>query len=208
MNNKKMGDWQKSAKSISKEVGDLLYGRDVFRKLSDIVQKNPKINFKATFFQYYKLQYVHFAVSKVCHQVDTNKKSESLINLLYDILDGHKITRKWWVSQGSGSLSNEAFEEHFGKGKFVSRSTICCDICSISRETRKIKKFRNKRIAHMDKNKKFVSEVTFDELDKAIDVIEEIALKYLLLLVQSGRETLLSTPDDWQNVFTIPWIER
>ena len=62
-------------------------------------------------------------------------------------------------------------------------------------------------LAHDDKNPPTLN-VTFDDLDRAIDVIEDLSRRYILLLTGASFPSL--TPIDTTNavnVFRFPWID-
>ncbi len=59
-----------------------------------------------------------------------------------------------------------------------------------------------------DRRKEPEFKVTFDDLDHAIDIIQELIRKYVLLF--TGASTLLMTPVETKNarsVFTFAWID-
>lgn len=209
----KIGQWQKDIEEITHGVEDLLYSKYKIEELKKIIKANPFVMQKVgTFWEHYKLNYVFFAVSKIWHQIDEDKRSYSLINLLKDLLCHHTlITKKWWVSKNPLALSSTEFEEKFGSGKNLDPSIVCADIIKLKEATREVEKFRHKRIAHIDKSKgkKFSSKIRNAELEKAISAIERIVIKYQLLLNQSGWDSLTPvSSDDWQESFTKAWIQN
>ncbi len=161
-------------------------------------------------------------VSGICRLIDKNKDSVSMINLLDKILhDPKHFTKNEFVKQyikGKSGFEKDtmeavamaSFEKNFSKtGKYIDVSVVCADIGRVVSSTAEIKRFRNKRVAHKDKNDKLVFNLDFRDLDEAIDVIEKIVLKYNLLINQSGLDNLLPTVQyDWKKIFRIPWINN
>ena len=74
----------------------------------------------------------------------------------------------------------------------------------LEKRCRKVMKYRHKVVAHrstMDLT------LTIEEIDEALDAVEEMLKKYYLLFTGAGL--LGAEPAiqfDWQTVFTIPWI--
>ena len=144
---------------------------------------------------------------KIWHQIDEDKKSLSLINLLKNLLNNHElITKNWWIGK-SKWLSTETFEEEFGKIS-LDPVIVCEDIQILKTATLSIKQIRHKRIAHTDKDRKLASKINYAKITEATNQIEKLVIKYLLLLTQSGRDRLTPSSDDWQIAFTKEWIVK
>lgn len=206
--NQKIKTWQKEIEEITSDVEDLLYSKYQAEELEKIIRTNPFVQQNiGTFWEHYKLNYTYFIVSKIWHQVDENPRSLSLINLLKDLSDNHTlVTKSWWVSQGK-MLSSVTFEEKFENGDYLDVSWISNDIKNLQDATKPIKEIRHKRIAHKDSNEKFSYSIGGESVNKAMSTIEELVIKYQLLLTQSGYASLIPEPDDWQVAFTKEWIK-
>ncbi len=168
-------------------VGGVLENRFLFNRLAEIIKDNPKIDKPNSFLNYIKINYVTAVIVAICRQVDTNPDSVSLSNLLFEIYDNaEKITKKWFVSKykKNKERGKKEFEEYFGNLEHIDPAIIYADIGELIFYTKKIKKFRNKRVAHLNKNKVIVFDIDFDTLNNAIDLIKEILMKYYILLGQ------------------------
>ena len=198
-------------------VGGVLENKFLYDRFVTIVNDNSKINKSNSFLNYIKINYITSIIIAVCRQVDKNSDSVSLINFLEEIYsNADKITKKWFVSQYKTlgeEYSKKDFEENFGSLTHVDPGIIYADIGKLLFYTKEIKKFRNKKVAHLDKNKKIKFDIDFNILYKAIDLIEEIIKKYQLLLTQSWTakllpEKILSFRNDGSNeedIFCVPW---
>ncbi|XOB46628.1 MAG: hypothetical protein ACKKMV_00375 [Candidatus Nealsonbacteria bacterium] len=225
MKNKKkiIRRWKKLLEEIIKDITDLVEIRYVFNEIVSMRKNNEELKKGNIFWEIFRINYVSSVVLNICRQIDTDSNSLSLINLLNKILRNPKvITKKWFASQYQKNKKGNFkrmmfdkgkadFENNFGKRNFIRKSMLSSDISKIKHCTRIIKKFRNKKIAHKDKNLKLKFNINFNDLDKAINILEQITLKYNLLLDQSAYtdNTLLPTIQyDWKKIFKSPWIKK
>lgn len=198
-------------------VGGALENRFLFNRLAEIIKNNPRVDKPNIFLDYIEINYITALIMAVCRQTDRNYDSVSLINLLYEIYDNaEKITKKWFIShykKAGIALGKRNFEENFGYLEHIDPSVVYADIGNLIFYTKDIKKFRNKRVAHRDKNKNIKFDIDFDTLNNAIDLIEKLIKKYYLLLTQSGIPQLLPANilcfrDDGsyeEDIFCVPW---
>lgn len=220
--------WKKLLDEVINDLTNLMEGRYVFNEIVSICKENENLKEDNIFWQFLRINYVSSAVLNICRQVDTNHDSLSLINLLNEILqNSNTITKRWFASQYQKNIKGDPgkmndfkkimfgvgkadFENNFGKRNFIRKSMMSSDILKLKRHTKSIKKFRHKGIAHLDKNRKLKFNISFNDLNNAIDVLEKTALKYNLLLNQAAYAggTLLPTIQyDWKMIFKEPWIK-
>jgi len=205
---------------IESEVIRMMGNREIFQELIKISKNNPKISRGNSFWDFLKESYVALMVSAVCRQTDTDSRSASLINLLNTLLKpqvSKEITKDWYCQQYHRDddimpglmegIGKGDFEEHFGSGEYIDISIVQADLNELIEKTKKIKTYRNKRIAHRDSNNKLVFDVNFNDLDEAIETVRKIASRYYLLLKQGGNDLIPVDQTDWQEVFTVPWIK-
>lgn len=199
----KIERWQRSMAVITSDVQGLLHSRQHIVTLESICNSNDYVKHNiGTFWTYYKINYLFFAVSKICQQIDEDKRSQSLINLLKDLLNSNQlITKRWWT-QGN-SVFNGIFEKRFGAGDYLDATIVCSDIQELKNATNEVKKLRNKRVAHKKKGDKVKSSISGNTLNGAIDKIEQLVLKYQALLTGGGAESLVAELDNsWSTIFT------
>ncbi len=206
---------------IESEVIRMMGNRAIFQEVIEISKKNPKINNGNSFWDFLKEGYVALMVSAVCRQIDIDTRSASLINLLSRLLQADVtiiLTKDWYAGKYHKDddvmpgfmegIGKGDFESHFGHKDFVDPDIIRADLDKLIGATSGIKRFRNKRIAHRDANNKLVFDVNFNDLDKALETIREITSKYYLLLKQGGNDLIPTDQTNWQEIFTVPWIEK
>lgn len=228
-NKKIIKKWKGLLDEIINDLTNLIENRHVFNEIVSICKENEELKEDNIFWQFLRINYVSSAVLNICRQIDTNPDSLSLINLLNEILQNPKaITKRWFASQYQKNIKGDPqkmndfkkimfgvgkvdFENKFGIRNFIRKSMVNSDVQKLKRHTKSIKKFRHKRIAHLDKNRKLKFHISFNDLDNAIDVLEEATLKYNLLLNQAAYAggTLLPTIQyDWKKIFKSPWIKK
>ncbi|MCB9813202.1 MAG: hypothetical protein H6772_02215 [Pseudomonadales bacterium] len=218
---KTIDDLIKMFDPIESEVIRMMGNQSIFKEIITISQKNPKTSRGNSFWDFFKESYVSLMVSAVCRQIDSDTRSSSLINLLNKLIQADVtmlLTKKWYSSRYHRDndimpgfmegIGEDDFENNFGSKEFVDPDVIRKDITKLIRNTKEIKKYRNKRIAHRDSNDNLVFDVNFNDLDKAIETVRAITSKYYLLLKQGGNDLIPIDQTDWQNMFTIPWIKK
>ena len=69
-----------------------------------------------------------------------------------------------------------------------------------------VKRFANKKLAHLDEKGHEV-ELKFSDIDGAIEILEKIIIKYLAIFRAAGWSFLLPVWQyDWTAIFREPWI--
>lgn len=206
---------------VESEVTRMMGNREIFKEIVNISKSNPKISRSNSFWDFLKESYVALMVSAVCRQIDNDSRSSSLINLLNILIQADvtiMLTKEWYIFNCHRDddvipgfmegIGENVFEEHFGSKDFVDPEIIRKDLDHLTRDTKKIKKFRNKRIAHRDSNNNLIFDVNFNDLDQALETIREITSKYYLLLKQGDNDLVPVDQTDWQEILTIPWLTQ
>ncbi len=198
---------------INNAVVILVNNKGFFEKFKLWIDNSKTINKDANydFLRFIAFNYRNLAAINVCKQIDTIRHSESLVNLLKDIKENNKFfTLRRFIKKYS-ILHQDTVLAEFKKfsisnNKYVSRLKVQQDINELNKlitgvkKTRAkrcggLKKFRNKRGAHWDKGNPGIK-ATLRDLNDAIAFLEQLVLKYDILINTGGRETLLlSDPD-------------
>lgn len=205
MNHQKIVKWERQISKIQYEIRELLQGRKIFLETLRIIESNNEVKKNIfTWLDYYKVNYTYFTLSKIYHQIDEDPSADNLFNLLNDLHENcSMVTASWWVGDGK-SLSINTFKEKFG-GLTLSPSNVYGDLGDLIYTTKDIKIKRDKILAHRDRSKKTSTEISIEEVNKAIDLINDLGEKYTLLIQQ--RILSHSFDSDWRKSFVIPWIE-
>lgn len=205
MNHQKIVKWDRQISKIQYEIRELLQGRKIFLETLRIIESNNEVKKNIfTWLDYYKVNSTYFTLSKIYHQIDEDPNADNLFNLLNDLHENcSMVTARWWVEDGK-SLSINTFKEKFG-GLTLSPSNVYGDLGDLIYTTKDIKIKRDKILAHRDRSKKTSTEISIEEVNKAIDLINDLGEKYTLLIQK--RSLSHSFDSDWQKSFVIPWIE-
>lgn len=89
-------------------------------------------------------------------------------------------------------------------GVAASADIITGDIAKLKQLTVQVEMFADKQLAHLDR-KGADGAVTFNDLDRAVETLDDVACKYICLLTGKGYSTLKATVQfDWMKVFRVP----
>jgi hypothetical protein len=178
--------------SISRLVEDKYF----FQEYQKFIQSNPSVDRQNQFLQFISINYIEAATLGVFREVDRNRKSQSLLNLLREIdKNASQFTFKKFSWKYKGFMSHMA-RQNFQKfavrdGSRIDRRKLKKDIAELKRVTKPIVKYRHKYVAHRN-IRPIASPGTINDLYAAIDLLERLVIKYNLLLTQSGMSTLLA----------------
>ena len=180
---------RKDLSVIEDEIEDLLYYRDIFKYLnhqiidSDIHKDNPYLNFFANGF------FVS-SISSIFRLLDSNINSISLLNLLREIVANRELfTRDWYLKAAEEIvlLEGEILHPNDDFSLFSNLEKVLKeDIETLLTMKFQLAPLRNKRIAHRDRKYLGDFNLEFREIDQYIDTLDELGVKYSLLLTQIG----------------------
>lgn len=164
--------------------------------------------------------YISDITIRIRRLMDKRKDVQSLIKFLEEIKrDTIVRTRKYHVDLYRSppfSLEDEGektFDYLAGKGsQEYSRDKVQKDIERAQDACETILYYTNSFVAHssanvkLDKSRKLA---TFEDIRKAIKTLDQIVIKYFLLIKAANRGKSLQTDlgNDWKNIFNTPWLE-
>jgi len=73
----------------------------------------------------------------------------------------------------------------------------------LNKVTEKVERYVNKRIAHRDAQE--IERRKLGELDKCLELLEEIVDRYTRLLTGAGSSVTPELPPGWESVFEVAW---
>jgi len=181
--------WRRWAGVAFSQLNDLLVRHETFTQLRDIVKRNPKTTAPAYFVNWMVTNYVCAATVGIRRLCDHGARAGSLGLLLRDIVQHPGVLRR--------SRDRRA----------ISAREVRADRRALRAATDRIKLLVNKRVAHADKHGSIRRLPTYDDLDRAFEVLDRLTAKYLNLVAGSGWITCkLERQYDWHDVLTFPWI--
>jgi hypothetical protein len=211
-NDERFKQWVEWIDVIYDDVGNVLLRRHVLREVQAMIAGNPDIAERpSAFFDWMASTYAAAQVMGVRRQVDQARNSVSLIKLLRDIVahpevmtrERHAALYAHMAYMGR-DVGNRSFDEFAGVGApYLDRRRVQPDIDRLRLHTGDLERFASMRVAHRDPGQP--PRPTFTELDRALEVLEDVVRKYALLLLARGGDIVPVIAYDWRAIFRVPW---
>ena len=181
---------------VMNSVSRLVEDKHFFQEYQSFMQSNTAIDKQSQFLPFIGINYIEAATLGVFREVDRNRRSQSLLNLLREIdANAAQFTYHRFAAKYRGfmrPMAQRDFQQFTVKdGSRIDRRKLKKDIAKLKRVTRPIVKYRHKYVAHRNK-RPIASPGTINDLYAAIDLLERLVIKYNLLLTQSGMSSLLA----------------
>ena len=207
--------WRRWLPRIVLDMTDILGKREIFWELQEIAKENPGILTPGEFFDWMCRNYMDAVTVGARRFTDQDKRSHSLWRMLYEILENPGvINRSAHIALYKGkpkpmNSSNLTFNTLVGKNKDVlSQKQIRSDLQTLEVADERIRRYVNKRVAHITNCGAIRRNPTFNEVDKALDTYDKILCKYNTILtaqdIQSAFDAAMSSY--WIDVLLEPWI--
>lgn len=204
--------WRRWSRELVRDVGDLLWSRQLFDDLNEIGRHNPAIGKPPAFLDWIRANYAAAVSVGVRRLIDTDRRSISLGRLLFELIEHPgTITRAYHVSLYPIHL-HEAAERSFdnlagGGRRFVAERDVRSDLRRIENAAQRVYRLVNKRIAHKARPGALRRLPTYDELHRSLDMLDRLTVKYHVLLTAEGYSTCYATPQfTWTDVLAHPWL--
>ena len=211
----KYNKWVRWIETICAEIEHLCYLKHIFSEVQAIIHANPNLPRGNSFYEFLNHGYTASGVMGVRRQVKQQKDSISLASLLNDIQDNPQIIslQKFKSLYGESIFDREMAESDFNGFKapdadHVNPDMVNQDLSSLMISVQGCEKFADRKLAHSD-SQTVEPHPTFNDLHACIDLIEELALKYRLILTAKGGNSLTPTIlGNWKVIFKVPWIDK
>jgi len=206
--------WKGWLEKIANDLSWLLTSHDIFERVRNIVDSNKRIQSPDLFHRWIIDNYVARVAVGIGRLNDHDSRTISLHRLIKDISENlEAITRDYFVSRYTERMQNKGAGDHdfdtFAEknSRLISRGRLNDDIDLLDEETRLVKDFRNRWIAHFDLNREIERMPTFGDVDKSLQVIDRIFCKYYLLVDGGGMTTTKPVVQfDWEEPLKYAWI--
>ncbi len=208
--------WVQWIEKVRIDLKSALVDRTVFRGFSDIVSDN-----RAWIAEHYGGRFCEFVarayVARVAAAVRRHSRSHKDAITLTGILEqmercAPQLTFDFFLERFPGGgeahfTQSATFKYVSQDGRVASEALIRQDIDELQRLTTKVEAFVDKELAHLDR-KGLATPATFNDLDSALDALDQMACKYLTLLTGGHRDALAGTiQEPWEEIFTVPLIK-
>lgn len=206
--------WRKWLPRMSADLTDMLGKREMFWDLQEVAKENPKILQSGSFFDWMCRNYVVAQTVAIRSFMDQSRDSHSLWRMLFEILEHPGVisraahVRMYRNTPLGEELGHMSFNAAVGKdSKQLGQNAIRADMRRLEDVSERVRRFVNKRVAHRTSPGEIRRLPKFDELDSALEALDEIFCKYNLLLRAQGLTTCHATRQyDWREVLWEPWV--
>jgi len=215
--------WRRWLTIIGNDLSSLLISQDIFKEIQKIIAANKKIQSPDLFYRWMKVNYAARMAVGIRRLVQPSNLSDkkkmviSLHRLIKDISQQRDAIDRDCYVRGyqlrDAGIANEDFDTFTDNSRdtLISKSKLNKDMVRLKEETKRIKIFRDKWIAHRGlRNVKGTIKrlPTFKDVDNALNLIDEILDKYTLLLTRSSLTTRKPIHQyDWKEPLRHAWIE-
>jgi hypothetical protein len=208
----KLKKWLRWLDVIKAEVQELVMAKHTFHEVQKIIGDNPKLHQPSSFYDYLSRTYVSHVVIGLRRQIKCDIQSISMARLFEEMIESPEVmSRSYYVDLYKGSVVEAFANKDFNKfavpeATHINASLVEADLVHLREASKRCEDFADKRVAHHDKREP--KELpTFNEVDRCIDLLDELYVKYFLLFHASSMSSLLPTCQyDWKSIFRVPWI--
>lgn len=198
---------------------EAIINQHIFWEVHDIIRTNPELqNASSAFYQWMGSTFVHSTVLAVRRQVDSDRNSVSLIRFLRELQKYPELisrsyhetlySRPEYSVDFARSAARHTYDRYVGPNADVlDVNTIQDEIQRLNTSSEKIHHYADRVVAHYDSRGITQETPKFDDVRDCLRLIEEVVLRYVLLLKGAWQDSLLPTFQyDWKNVFRVTWI--
>jgi hypothetical protein len=210
--------WASQLNQVTEEIIGLLANRHIFRTIQEILRRNTRVpKYPAAFSHWTWVVYVAANGAGVRRLAGQSADTDdvSLFHLLGEMI---RNAGELWepfhrhfptdLAQAQAKAAEQASNDDMQCRVEACRRLIAEDRKLLSTATAPTIHFASKRVAHRNLTKPV--RATFNDLDRAVDIIKSLTEKYLLLvhdktfdLAKVMKRNKLGK--GWDGVFLIPW---
>lgn len=207
--------WRRWLPGLRQDLTHLLGKREIFWELQEVAKENQSILNPGSFFEWMCQNYVVTASVGIRSFTDQHPKSPSLWRMLYEILENpgaidRQAHVRMYVAAPGAEYGHLTFDNMVGYGRSsLPRRAVRSDLRRLEDTSERVRRFVNKRVAHRNLPGKIRRLPKFNELDAALDVLDQLLCKYNLLLTAQGADSMHATRQyNWRSVLWEPWIPK
>ncbi len=208
----RLDKWLRWLEIVKLQVQDLVMAKYTFHEVQKMIAGNPKIQKENSFYRYLTNTYVSHVVIGLRRQLKGDSQSISLVQLMEELIATPEIlSRAYYKGLYTGTAVEDLADHDFDKlakpgAPHIDPGLVAADLARLRSATANCEEFADRRVAHHDKrNPKQLP--TFNEVDAAIDLLDELYCRYLLMFEAKAMDSLLPTWQyDWKGIFRVAWL--
>lgn len=207
---RKRRQWRAWVERIHSELNYQNVSRRTFEEVGKIVRANDKVQEPSHIHDWLSRNYGLASAAAVRRLTDNRSDSISLVRLLKDISkDPSVVSRRSFVSRYQKSMRSFAHQKFDQLTRnpgapFLPKKTVDKDLQELLTVSVRLRKFVNKRLAHLDQMNRLRKLPTFKDLHFVMKTLERIGSKYRFLLTASTTQDE-PLPPNWDAIFFEPW---
>jgi hypothetical protein len=207
--------WLEWIERVYREVVNLFLYRSFYRRVAEITQANDAIP-PSSFFDALGAWYATTQAMAVRRQTDTDRKAVSLARLLENMAEHPQVMSRErhveiWTAAGDEEhwreRGSQEYDKFAGAGSDqIPKERYEADLKCFQDAAQPIKDYVDRLVAHNDQRE--LEELpTYEDLNGAIEILEELLNKYMVLLKSEGVPNADPVhQEDWARIFRVPWL--
>ena len=206
--------WKGWLERIYNETVTLFSYRSFYRGLGEITQNNPDIP-PSSFFDALGSWYATTQSIAVRRQTDFDRQAVSVARLLSNMAANPAVmTRSRHTSMYDKDghwqrRANRTYNKYAGEGvDTIAPGRYLADLDEFLKVAQPIKNYVDRMVAHNDQ-RELTDLPTYKDLNAAIDLLEWLLNKYMVLLKATGVPSADPVHQaDWKAVFRVAWLQE
>ena len=206
--------WKKS----NRDIYTMVNNQQIYKYFINVVNANIehiKANEGPLFCDFVRQCYGVQAASAIRRHIKVDDDSISLMRLINQIKQcASQFTYDFYLKRypviNGQEVQKFKFQEFSDDGRIISEHKIDSDIKELEKLGRKVGDLVDRIIAHLDK-RGLRGQVTYDDLEKSINILNIMTCKYIRLITNAVAEysSLEATIQwDWEKIFFVPFYVR
>jgi hypothetical protein len=217
--------WCEMMDHVQNALSHLLWQREEIHRVGRMIEANPRLKASPKpFLSDVLLWYTTFAVMAVRRQSDCDDDVVSLRRILHEIGQHPECINREMIIGMFGShdprypadieqfLIESMWKDFAALDDSFDTSKLAADVAQLDHISWAITRLANKTMAHATRQGLAMTSMpTFKELDDCIDAYDQIAVKYVRLILgasTAGGSLAATEQFDWYEEFRFPWKPR
>ena len=208
----KFRQWKRQFKVIEKQITELALRRYIYREVTKLIQTNSRLQVRSAFYDWMHAVYVIDMTVSIRRLVDWNRRTISFIRLLEDVKQHPEVISRRRFTYPYKKLMKQFGHrdyERFAKPgqNILDKSVVATDRKLLIHSQKRLRKFLNTHIAHLDKNRRRHFP-THAELELCLDTLEILVKKYAKLFEHVALMNVAPVIQyDWKAPFRVAWLQ-